>query len=204
MTGWYFFEEDHIVSEDFFVTLQGLINLKERYCPDTCFGVSLYNPKTVLKEVGVDVIGWQHRGYAISRKEWREIKRNAKFFCEYDDYNWDWTVMAMMERGLLPNQTFAPTISRSDHIGECGGLHRGKNRTVDLIGCVHNHENRFIGGYGNRTKHVTRDRWRMAISMLVIRHAVKFSAPSQPFGGWGHPRDVQHCLSLAKMFTDPK
>ncbi|GAQ81282.1 N-acetylglucosaminyltransferase II [Klebsormidium nitens] len=104
-----FLEEDHLVVPNAYRTLQVLIAVKNARCPD-CVAVSL---STGHRAHSPGVLGGEHfvadrmsnMGYAFNRTVWRRIKAQARKFCGFDDYGWDWTlecaVMASWAPGTL-------------------------------------------------------------------------------------------------------
>jgi len=57
-------------------------------------------------------------GFGMDRKMWNSIKACSNYFCEYDDYNWDWSLNALakvcLERQMKVLVLRAPRIL---HIG---------------------------------------------------------------------------------------
>lgn len=58
-------------------------------------------------------------GFAFNRSVWAEIRSCAKKFCQYDDYNWDFSFRYISQQ-CTPNilLTMAVERSRVFHIGE--------------------------------------------------------------------------------------
>lgn len=58
-------------------------------------------------------------GFAFNRRTWMNIKKCAKQFCTYDDYNWDWTLLYISEQCLSEKfHVLVSTRPRIFHIGE--------------------------------------------------------------------------------------
>ena len=43
-------------------------------------------------------------GIAFTRELWQKIHGCNEYFCNYDDYNWDWTLMYIAKQCLKQNQ----------------------------------------------------------------------------------------------------
>lgn len=70
-------------------------------------------------EVSPWVTSKHNMGMAFNRATWSEIKACAKHFCDYDDYNYDWSLQRLNHQ-CLKSKLFA-IISRGPrvfHIGE--------------------------------------------------------------------------------------
>lgn len=58
-------------------------------------------------------------GFAFNRATWTVIKKKANFFCNYDDYHWDWTMSHLAARSSqLKGKMLAVTATRVYHMGE--------------------------------------------------------------------------------------
>jgi len=58
-------------------------------------------------------------GMAFNRGTWNEIKSCAKYFCDYDDYNYDWSLQNINHK-CLKEKLYAMVVRgpRIFHIGE--------------------------------------------------------------------------------------
>lgn len=58
-------------------------------------------------------------GLAFGRETWSKISNCTKFYCTYNDYNWDWTLQAM-GRKCIPGflTTMVMKGSRVFHVGK--------------------------------------------------------------------------------------
>lgn len=66
-------------------------------------------------------------GMVFDRVVWNKLKSCAQNFCDYDDYNWDWSLQHISLKCLKePLQTLAVAAPRVFHVGECGVHHKGK------------------------------------------------------------------------------
>lgn len=58
-------------------------------------------------------------GMAFNRSVWQEIRQCAEFFCNYDDYNWDWSLQKVSQ-GCMSHKLHAVVMRgpRVFHVGE--------------------------------------------------------------------------------------
>ena len=58
--------------------------------------------KTYLYVFQVDMTTWEsakhNMGMAFTRVLWRKIHGCREYFCNYDDYNWDWSLQHMSKQ----------------------------------------------------------------------------------------------------------
>ena len=58
--------------------------------------------KTYLYIFQVDMTTWEsakhNMGMAFTRVLWRKIHGCREYFCNYDDYNWDWSLQHMSKQ----------------------------------------------------------------------------------------------------------
>ncbi|RMZ97687.1 alpha-1-6-mannosyl-glyco 2-beta-N-acetylglucosaminyltransferase isoform X3 [Brachionus plicatilis] len=58
-------------------------------------------------------------GFVIPRMLFEKIKGCSKMFCEYDDYNWDWSLQFVVQKCFKDHLiSLYPTFSRVAHLGE--------------------------------------------------------------------------------------
>jgi len=145
------------------------------------------------KKQRVDITTWEsakhNMGMAFTRDFWRKIHNCREFFCNYDDYNWDWSLQHMSK------QCFATKLEvllvkgpRVFHIGECGVHHKKKQCDTTKV-----------------TKKV-KDILVKAKSYLfptdlvvarVVPKRVKKQKNPKGNGGWGDHRDRALCMNMA-------
>lgn len=88
-----------------------------------CFLISYSQNLYTFNKFKVEVTPWisakHNMGMAINRTTWHEIKSCAKYFCSYDDYNWDWSLQHTSHQ-CLKKKLFAMVVRgpRVFHIGE--------------------------------------------------------------------------------------
>ena len=179
-----FLEEDYTVAKNIYENILTasdlLLNGVDK---DDLFGITL-DPTdgNAAPDKSSFVDGWFVRGFVsgpmvLTRNIWNKIQTNAKEFCQYDDYNWDWSLVHMMNVNLIPGFVITSTKILVKHIGY-DGMH---------------------GGSINVAK-----RKRMEESTLptefhgtsyfpLVKGATPLRKP-KAFGGWGHPMDQNHCM----------
>ena len=179
-----FLEEDYSVAKNIYENILTasdlLLNGVDK---DDLFGITL-DPTdgNAAPDKSSFVDGWFVRGFVsgpmvLTRNIWNKIQTNAKEFCQYDDYNWDWSLVHMMNVNLIPGFVITSTKILVKHIGY-DGMH---------------------GGSINVAK-----RKRMEESTLptefhgtsyfpLVKGATPLRKP-KAFGGWGHPMDQNHCM----------
>ena len=122
--------------------------------------------------------------WCMSAKEWQAI--DPKAFCEHDDYNWDQTIAWMKEYGHGPNEASVPSVSLSQHVGDCGGWDAGgrdKKCTPQKITKIRANVEHWLG---------------KPVAVNTIKKKW-LTAHSKPNGGWGHPKDWAHCMGTDDM-----
>lgn len=185
-------EEDYYVTPDILTILQMMQNLQKKECKECKILAAGNYDKTQNygSNAGkVEVANWissrHNMGMAFNVDLFKDIKKCAKEFCDFDDYNWDWTLQHLSSKCFQsPMKVLKMKATRVFHMGECGVHHKGKNckpeekkqTTQKLIDGNKQHlfpNTVTIGGY----------------SGLKLRDP-------KPNGGWGDLRDRQLCLSF--------
>ncbi|XP_041766916.1 alpha-1,6-mannosyl-glycoprotein 2-beta-N-acetylglucosaminyltransferase isoform X3 [Anopheles merus] len=190
-----FLEEDHYVAEDFLYILELMFRKSQDLCPK-CNILSLgtylktFNYYTYNKKV--EVTPWisskHNMGMAFNRTTWYEIVRCARHFCEYDDYNWDWSLQHVSQQCLKQKlHVMVVKGPRVFHIGECGVHHKKSN-------CE---SNQVISKVQQVLK-VARGAQQLfprSIS-LTQTSVIKKTKLRKGNGGWGDQRDHQLCFNM--------
>nr|XP_042895942.1 alpha-1,6-mannosyl-glycoprotein 2-beta-N-acetylglucosaminyltransferase isoform X1 [Parasteatoda tepidariorum] len=192
-----FLEEDHYVAPDFLYILRMIENLKITKCPQCnilCLGtyVKSYNYAAFSRKI--EIVKWlsskYNMGMVINRNLWEQIKKCAKAFCSFDDYNWDWSLQHVSATCLPSPLTAMVAIApRVFHIGECGVHHRGKDCSSDRV--VH-----------KVMKVLSSSSSYLFPETLTVHQSFRkpFKAPKGN-GGWGDVRDHALCCSQVKNFS---
>ncbi|XP_065194579.1 alpha-1,6-mannosyl-glycoprotein 2-beta-N-acetylglucosaminyltransferase-like [Sycon ciliatum] len=191
-TGWVLMlEEDHLVSPDFVVVIGLLDTLvrKERPYVDV-INIGRQKPTGLFPGNGFTEEDWfsvfNNMGFALRKPAWETLRNCSKTFCDYDDYNWDWTFQ--MTPWLCKQykwKTLAMVMPRVYHIGTCG-IHQKKGQ------CKPDEESaKVLNIFKTRSTELfpTRLEWSGSTRQRTI-------TPKKPNGGWGDVRDHNLCMSI--------
>jgi N-acetylglucosaminyltransferase II (MGAT2)/Alpha mannosidase middle domain/Glycosyl hydrolases family 38 C-terminal domain/Glycosyl hydrolases family 38 N-terminal domain len=181
-----FMEEDYTVAnniyENILTSLDLLVNGRDK---DDLFGITLdptdgaSKPDKTLRADGWYVRTFVSGPMVLTRAMWDKIQSHATEFCSYDDYNWDWSFVNLMNLKLIPHYALTPTKMLVKHIG-VEGMH-GKSI--------------------NSAKLLRMQRSSLPVDFRGIYYfpldvpSTPFRRP-KPFGGWGHPMDQSHCIQV--------
>uniref|UniRef100_A0A182W371 Alpha-1,6-mannosyl-glycoprotein 2-beta-N-acetylglucosaminyltransferase n=1 Tax=Anopheles minimus TaxID=112268 RepID=A0A182W371_9DIPT len=140
----------------------------------------------------VEVTPWisskHNMGMAFNRTTWYDIVRCARHFCEYDDYNWDWSLQHVSQQCLKQKlHVMVVKGPRVFHIGECGVHHKKSN-------C----ESNQVISKVQRVLKVARGSQQLfprSIS-LTQTSVIKKTKLRKGNGGWGDQRDHQLCFNM--------
>jgi len=134
----------------------------------------------------VKIAVWQNLGMTFRRSLWMEIKDCAYTFCNHDDYNWDWSLLAVSQKCMARELTAIVSLApRVFHLGQCGVHFKSNN--------CHN----------TSTLAALRVTLEAATNHLFPEKLSVTSSDSEPTkelivnGGWGDVRDQQLCLKIA-------
>jgi len=105
---------------------------------------------------------------------------NADVYCNFDDYNWDWSIVHMMDKKLLPRRVLQPSVVQTVHIGTEGGMHDHSSSGFRMS----SGETPLLPFHGKK----------------IFDQGYKWS-PAKGYGGWGHPQDQKHCLEILGVDT---
>uniref|UniRef100_A0A182Q8H7 Alpha-1,6-mannosyl-glycoprotein 2-beta-N-acetylglucosaminyltransferase n=1 Tax=Anopheles farauti TaxID=69004 RepID=A0A182Q8H7_9DIPT len=190
-----FLEEDHYVAEDFLYILELMFRKSQDLCPK-CNILSLgtylktFNYYTYNKKV--EVTPWisskHNMGMAFNRTTWYDIVRCARHFCEYDDYNWDWSLQHVSQQCLKQKlHVMVVKGPRVFHIGECGVHHKKSN-------CE---SNQVISKVQQVLKVARGSQQLFPRSISLTQTSViKKTKLRKGNGGWGDQRDHQLCFNM--------
>jgi len=185
-----FLEEDYVVAPTIYQALVNGLNAMDEFKDETdrgFLGLSLDptegNDKKLPKN---DANSWYPAPFlsgpmTLNRSIFLKIQQHAEAFCRYDDYNWDWSLVHMQHKALIPHTVLLPSRSLVKHIGLRGGMHAHKrpegNRLVEKSETMLD-DSHFLGT-------------KLKGNPFVPPRAMK-----KPFGGWGHPADQNHCMNI--------
>jgi hypothetical protein len=183
-----FIEEDYILGFNFYETIVRGLEFwsiaKTGSKDESLFGISLdptdgnSRGARSYKEPGMYMLPFVSNPIVLGREMYAEFKKHAKEYCEFDDYNWDWSIVHLQAKSLLPRIVLAPTHPQAKHIGVEGGMHKMKEKQVKRMEMT-----QFQPDF-----HPTK------------LHPVVWSFPRRKqrkgFGGWSHPADINHCKQV--------
>lgn len=196
-----FLEEDHFVVED----ILHLVDLVQDsiWNPANASGIlslGSYTAEQLYQSNEAVINYWissQHNmGMGVSRFIWERINKCIQEFCNYDDYNWDWSLQHLAQscfKGQLKTITF-PSSTRVYHLGECEGIHHNKKDcSSDILATGLFQE--FSGPKLTR----------LYPNKLLVKSGIKKSTFQLRInGGWSDPRDRELCFSIVGgAWTDP-
>uniref|UniRef100_A0A2M4AKX5 Alpha-1,6-mannosyl-glycoprotein 2-beta-N-acetylglucosaminyltransferase n=1 Tax=Anopheles triannulatus TaxID=58253 RepID=A0A2M4AKX5_9DIPT len=140
----------------------------------------------------VEVTPWvsskHNMGMAFNRTTWYEVVRCARHFCEYDDYNWDWSLQHVSQQCLKEKlHVMVVKGPRVFHIGECGVHHKKSN-------CL---SNEVISKVQQVLKVARSSQQLFPRSISLTQTSViKKTNLRKGNGGWGDQRDHLLCLNM--------
>lgn len=181
-----FLEEDYLVAPTIYEAVVEGLNLMEMHEKDgfEFFGLGMDPTEGggKLQPTYISNNAWfasvfRSGPMTISRKIFERFRDEAAAYCRFDEYNWDWSVVHMQSQGLLPHTILMPSRQLSKHIGLTGGMHN-KRGNESKVGSERL-ETRFVGT-------------RLHNEQLGVGRLMH----NDGFGGWGHPRDQEHCLEV--------
>jgi len=191
-----FLEEDHYVSDDFLSVLR-LIEAERtsRYpnCDIICLGTYLKSYNYNRDHKTVEVMPWEsakhNMGMVFNRKLWEKIHACREYFCNYDDYNWDWSLQHLSKHCFKTKlEVMLVKGPRVFHIGECGVHHKKKlceaTKVVKKVQDILVKAKSFL----------------FPTELKVTKVAPKKSKNQKNpkgNGGWGDHRDRALCLNMA-------
>ncbi|CAH1730639.1 unnamed protein product [Chironomus riparius] len=193
-------EEDYMIAPDFLHILSQMQSLSKRKC-SYCNILSLgtYIESTNYDSYNkVEISPWltskHNMGMSLNRTTWNDIKSCAKYFCSYDEYNYDWSLQNV-NYNCLTNKLFAMIIKspRVFHIGECGMHHNSENcdpsQAINRIQFVI--ENAMLSKkfYPKRLK----------VTKMYDEYESKDNL--KPNGGFADLRDQVLCLNMTTFYT---
>ncbi|KAF8571092.1 hypothetical protein P879_02437 [Paragonimus westermani] len=188
-----FLEEDHYVVEDILHVLRLVerqLNVSE---PNGVVSFGSYTAQQTYTSNEVNTEYWvssrDNMGMGISRAVWRNLSTCLKLFCQFDDYNWDWSLYEISAH-CIPNHLKVfrfPSATRVYHLGNCIGLHhRNVNCSVQEQALIVTQ--RLSGPVVARLYPPV-----FNFKPLSTKRMLTFRAN----GGWADPRDHALCQSMA-------
>lgn len=182
-----FMEEDYTVGNNIYKNiLTALDIITNGIDKDHLFGITLDPTDGQSRpDLGMRQDGWFVRPFVsgpmvLTRNTWAKIQTNAKDFCVVDDYNWDWSLVHLMQKRLLPSMVITSTRMLVKHIG-LEGMH---GKSISKI------KQKKMKEY-QLPQNFTGTSYYPMVGNPVVRKVT-------PNGGWGHPKDQSHCMEVLK------
>jgi len=186
----FFMEEDYVVSPTIYSTVTQGIHLSSN--KKDYFGIILdITDGGVHRERGGEdwhEITFRTGPMAIGRKSWQKVVDASDEFCNYDEYNWDWSVVHLMNKRLVPYKVLAPSIAQVRHIG-VDGMHVNSDQDTTAAG------RRDKAKLRKAAAHWTIPRPFHGTGVVHADGSAKPKA-GKPNGGFGHPKDHEHCSNI--------
>lgn len=191
-----FLEEDHYVAQDFLHILRLMEQTARTSCP-ACNVISLGTYLKTYNYFGdskkAEVTPWisskHNMGFAFNRSVWQELLGCARFFCTYDDYNWDWSLQHVSQ--LCLQHKFVAMVMRGPrvfHIGECGVHHKKDN--CESISVISKVQKVLV----NAARHLYPTHLTLTFTSGTKKQKLR-----KGNGGWGDLRDHQLCLNMTQV-----
>jgi len=125
-------------------------------------------------------------GMAFTRNEWNKIVSCSSSFCQYDDYNWDWSLQHVSLNCMKEKlQVLMAKGPRVFHIEECGVHHKKSNCDSDTV----------IDKLGSILKSAKKYFFPEKLSVISTRSKTKTKL-KKANGGWGDKRDHWLCINF--------
>ena len=190
MDGFLFLEEDYIVAPTIYQTIQkGFTYIDTKHRREEFFGLT-FDPTDGYAYKIEPSADWIERKFvtgpmALRRDIFAKIKSHARDFCEWDDYNWDWSIVHLMAMKYLPFKILVPGTLQSAHIGLEGGMHNLATTDTNRVDFM----NKIV-------KDGKLQEFHADVAVPHVQHIKPPKMKKQGFGGWGHPADQQHCMEV--------
>jgi alpha-1,6-mannosyl-glycoprotein beta-1,2-N-acetylglucosaminyltransferase len=129
----FFTEEDYLLSPKIYDSIIAGLNAIDKYETNTdknngFFGL-VFEPKSMNYRrndywyAGAFVSG----PMTMNRHIFSKLQNNADKYCRFDDYNWDWSIVTIMNsEHVMPYIVLMPSQHLVKHIGIHGGMHSNK------------------------------------------------------------------------------
>ncbi|CAL4146366.1 unnamed protein product, partial [Meganyctiphanes norvegica] len=187
-----FLEEDHIVAPDILHVLK-LMNQQRSHICATCniYTLGNYNKLTPasyqnIVEKGDWWVTKHNLGFVLDYKVWQGIKACGIQFCEYDDYNWDWTLSSLIHTCIKPKLSMLHIkFARVMHVGSCGTHIRKSNCDIG----------KEVAAVKQRYK--TGQQWLFPKTLKMQGAYHNSQKPKKGNGGWGDFRDRLLCRAMS-------
>lgn len=188
-------EEDFYLSPDALVFLRKMETDKPKLCPECQFYTlgNLEKTGRQFPKLGskVSIAYWHARynlGMTITHSIWKSLIKYAEEFCTIDDYNWDWSLVYLVQQRFKFPRVLWSSATRLIHLGSCGTHHKKTCSNESDI------------ARWTETENFYRQNRKYLFPTDSLSVHLKYDAKrifKQPNGGWSDLRDRQLCLSFA-------
>jgi hypothetical protein len=190
-----FLEEDYIVAPTIYSAVIAGLNVMEDMDKEISggfFGLgmdpSMANTafEPYYKKATWYVEAFKSGPMTMNRDMFKKLQQHAKEYCTFDDYNWDWSIVHLQRKKLLPRALLMPSKVLAKHIGVKEGMHTNKSFGKDFSDLFPN--------YAPRREQLTT---HFAEYRFTGNTAAALHTEFNPgYGGWGHPKDHEHCMKV--------
>nr|XP_039256921.1 LOW QUALITY PROTEIN: alpha-1,6-mannosyl-glycoprotein 2-beta-N-acetylglucosaminyltransferase-like [Styela clava] len=191
-------EDDNYVIPDVIDVMKKAVLLRDSECKD-CLAITLgaYDFTTDYRFNGADAdvkpwVSSKHNiGMVINQQFFDKITSCSKYFCTYDDYNWDWTLQSTALKCFSDIHLYSLILKvpRVYHLG-CTGFHqKPAGGTCDIAAEVEK-----LRGL------LRKEASNLFPPTLFLKSSSK--SPNSPHvqnGGWGDIRDHELCQSYTSL-----
>ncbi|XP_060808229.1 alpha-1,6-mannosyl-glycoprotein 2-beta-N-acetylglucosaminyltransferase isoform X4 [Amyelois transitella] len=194
-----FLEEDHYVAEDFIHMLNLLKSTADKtcpYCEILSLGTYLKTYQYHVNGDKVEITPWHssmhNMGFAFNRTVWNSIMELQDLFCNYDDYNWDYSLLKLSQNrpGREKFRVILCKGPRVFHIGECGIHHKKSNCNASTV------ISKVQKLLQNAKSYMYPNRVTATITAGGAKQNKKLVKGN---GGWGDIRDRELCTNMTKI-----
>lgn len=190
-------EEDYYMAEDFIPVFKLLqLNMLKSCAHCNIVSLGTYSENINRRTFDImDVHPWitsQHNmGMSFNKSTWRDIKSCAGYFCDYDEYNYDFSLQNINYK-CLDAKLFVAIIRgpRVYHVGECG-IHHHSTKDCAADEKVYDVMKRL------KTAKKNHQFYPLSLKLGYV-HESQSSSTLTPNGGWGDQRDRNLCLNITR------
>lgn len=187
-------EEDYFVAEDF-IHVMKLLQHEARESCENCNLLSLGTYKESIHKKSYDIMdvsNWitskHNMGLMFNKTTWLSIKKCVDYFCDYDEYNYDFSLQNVNLNCL--EQKFLVAIIRGPrvfHVGDCGFHHKKKDCKIDekIISLKKNLSLAKSNNFLFPEKLKKGNSFKSKSSIKIVAN-----------GGWGDERDRRLCFNM--------
>ncbi|XP_075989674.1 alpha-1,6-mannosyl-glycoprotein 2-beta-N-acetylglucosaminyltransferase-like isoform X3 [Anticarsia gemmatalis] len=149
----------------------------------------------------VEITPWHssmhNMGFAFNRTVWNNIMELQEQFCEYDDYNWDYSLLHLSQNrpGKEKFKVIVCKGPRVFHIGECGFHHKKSNCNASTV------ISKVQKLLQNAKPYMYPSRVTASVTAGGAKHNKKLVKGN---GGWGDIRDRELCANMTQIGRQPR